>query len=243
MDSDSFIEPCNNECVFCFLNYTDALIQNPLFHGVEKQVLGTIIKRIHHKVKQLETDEVLAVEGDVLHQLWIIVEGAVAGEMMDYTGNLLRVEKLIAPQTIATAFLFGKGGKLPVTITATEPTKILCIPRHDLVTLFSQHKKIMQNFLDIISERAQFLSQRIKVLSISSLRGKLAFYLLQQVKQTGKTEFLLPHTQQELAEQFGATRPSVGRILSQLNDENIIETERKQIRILDKKALAFMLSH
>jgi len=239
---DPFIEPCNNECAFCFLDYTDALVRNPMFHGVEKEVLGTIIKSIHHQVKQLEKDEVLAVEGDVLNQLWIIVEGAVAGEMMDYSGNLLRVEKIIAPQTVATAFLFGKGGKLPVTITATEPTKVFCIPKNDLVILFCQHKKIMQNFLDIISERAQFLSQRIKVLSISSLRGKIAFYLLQQVKRTGRTEFLLAHTQQELAEQFGTTRPSVGRILSQLNYENIIESDRKNIRILDKEALTLMLS-
>ena len=98
----------------------------------------------------------------------------------------------------------------------------------------------MQNFLDIISERAQFLSQRIKVLSISSLRGKMAFYLLQHVKRTGQTEFFLPHTQQELAEQFGTTRPSVGRILSQLNEENIIKSDRKKIRILDKEALNVM---
>ena len=239
---NSIVEPCNAECAFCFLNYTEALIRNPLFHGIEKQILGTIIKGIHHQIKQLETNEVLAVEGEVLNQLWIIVEGAVVGQMMDYTGNLLRVEKIMAPQTIATAFLFGKPGKLPVTITATEPVKLFCIPKDDLITLFSQHKKIMQNFLDIISERAQFLSQRIKVLSISSLRGKLAFYLLQHVKKTGQTEFLLPHTKQELPEQFGTTRPSVGRILHRLNNEDIIESSRKHIRILDREALAWMIS-
>ena len=53
---NSFIEPCNEECAFCFLNYTEALIQNPLFHGVDKQILGTIIKGIHHQVKQLEAE-------------------------------------------------------------------------------------------------------------------------------------------------------------------------------------------
>lgn len=213
-----------------------------MFHGVEKQILGTIIQCIHHQVRQLEKNEVLASEGDVLHQLWIIVEGAVVGEMMDYSGNFLRVEQITAPQTIATAFLFGKDGKLPVTITATEPTKIFCIPKTDLLILFSQHKRIMQNFLDIISDRAQFLSQRIKVLRISNLKGKLAYYLLQQVKRTGQTEFLLPHTQQVLADQFGTTRPSIGRILSHLNDKNIISAHRRHIRILDKKALTEMLT-
>ncbi len=241
MNINSFIEPCNNECAFCFLNFTDALVRNPIFHGIEKQVLGTIIKSIHHHVRQLNAGEVLAVEGDSLTQLWIIVEGAVAGEMMDYTGNLLRVEKIVAPQTIATAFLFGKGGQLPVTVTATEPTKVFCIQKNDLVTLLGQHKKIMLNFLDIISDRAQFLSRRIKVLSISSLRGKIAYYLLQQVKRSGKDEFVLPQTQQELAEQFGTTRPSVGRIISQLNTEKIIESKSKSVRIIDREALSLML--
>ena len=242
LGENHIIEPCNEDCAFCFLNYTDALGQNPLFQGIDKKVLGTIIKRIHHNVKQLERGEVLAVEGDSLAQLMIILEGEVVGEMMDYSGNFLQVEKLSAPQTIATAFLFGRTGTLPVTVTASEPTRIFCIPKEELVSLFSQEKQIMQNFLDIISERAQFLSRRIKVLSIPSLSGKMAFYLLQQSKQAGKTEFVLPHTQQELAEQFGTTRPSVGRIIRQLHDENIILAERKQVRILDKNALTHLLT-
>lgn len=237
---DSYIEPCKEECAFCFLNYTDTLIRNPLFNGVDKKVLGTIIKGILHQVKQLEADEVLASEGDKINQLWVIIEGAVVGEMMDYTGNLNRVEEIIAPQTIATAFLYGSEGKLPVTITAIESTKIFCISKDELLTLFSQHKRIMQNFLDIISERAQFLSKRIKLLSIPSLRGKIAFYLLQQMKLKGATEFQIPHTQQILAEQFGSTRPSVGRIFRQLNNEKIIEADRKRIRILNKQALTEM---
>ncbi len=242
MNTDSYIEPCNEQCAFCFLNFTDALIRNPLFQGVEKQVLGTIIKRIPHQVRQLETGEVLAVEGDVIHHLWMIVQGAVAGEMMDYSGNLMRVETISAPQSIATAFLFGKNSRLPVTVTATEPAKVFCIPKDALVTLFSQHRTIMQNFLDTISERAQFLSNRIKVLSIPTLKGKLAFYLLHHVRQTGQNEFVLPHTQQELADQFRAARPSVGRVLHQLNEEDIIESTGKHIRILDREALTLLVS-
>lgn len=240
--TNSYIEPCNEECAFCFLNYTDELGKNPMFHGVEKKSLGTIIKRIHHTVKRLEPGEVLAVEGDTLNQLMIIIEGSVVGQMMDYSGNMLHIETLKAPQTIATAFLFGNTGKLPVTISASEPTKIFCIPKEDLVGLFSQQKQVMKNFLGLISDRAQFLSERIKLLSIPGLKGKLAFYLLKQSQKLGQSTFTLPHTQQELANQFGTTRPSVGRIIRQLHEENIILAERKQVRILDKPALVRILN-
>ena len=48
--------------------------------------------------------------------------------------------------------------------------------------------------------------------------------------------------QQELADQFGTTRPSVGRIIRQLHEENIILAERKQVRILDKPGLINLLN-
>lgn len=236
------IKPCNENCSFCFLNYTDVLEKNYLFRSINPFEIGQIISKIHHQVKTLKKGEVLATEGEKLNHLWLIVTGSVVGEMMDFEGKILRVEQLSAPETVATAFLFGESGRLPVTITAKEETKLLSIHKNDLLQLFKENQVVMKNFLDIISDRAQFMSRKIKLMSLNTIKGKISFYLLDLVKKTGKSEFRIPHNQQELAEIFGVSRPSVGRAIREMHDQECIFAKGKEIRIVDNAKLSGLLS-
>lgn len=231
------ITPCSANCEYCFLNYTDSLSQNPLFSGIDKETTGRLIKSTHHQVKKLKKGEIFAHEGDPVINLIIIVEGTVAGEMMDLHGNVLLVEKRTVPQSIATAFLFGEKNYYPVTITATEDSKLLLISRQDVLTLFTHSREIMKNYMDTIADRAQFLSGRIKLLSIPGLRAKLAVYLLELIRQTGRQEIQLPHTQQELADIFASTRPSVGRLIRELHAEGVIQAKGKNVKIVEIQRL------
>jgi CRP/FNR family transcriptional regulator, dissimilatory nitrate respiration regulator len=231
------VTPCSSNCEYCFLNYTDNLMQNPLFRGLDKDTTARMIKSTHHQVKRLQKGEIFAHEGDPVINLIIIVGGIVVGEMMDLHGNMLLVEKRTVPQSIATAFLFGERTSYPVTITATEETKLLLIARQDLLNLFTQSSEIMKNYMDTIADRAQFLSGRIKLLSLPGLRAKLAAYMLELMNQNGKTEIQLPHTQQELADMFASTRPSVGRLIRELHDEGIIGARGKKVTVVEVQKL------
>lgn len=236
------IEPCNDECSFCFLNYTDVLGKNSLFRGLSKGEIGEIIRSVHHQSKAYSKGEVVANEGDNYDRLILIVKGAVVGEMMDFEGKVLRVEQRSAPETVAIAFIFGNNNRLPVTITAVEETRLLFIPRDDLVKLFSGNKIVLSNFLDNMADRAQFLSRHLRMLGLHSIRGKIAHYLLEQVKLQGSTDIRMPHTQAALSEMFGVARPSVARVLRDMNNASIIESRGKNIRIINTEELSTMLS-
>ncbi|MCU4165735.1 Crp/Fnr family transcriptional regulator [Marinilabiliaceae bacterium A049] len=161
--------------------------------------------------------------------------------MMDFQGKSLRIEELHAPDTIASAFLFGEDNTLPVDVIAVEETKILYIPRQDLMNLFCNENTVLKNYLDIISNRAQKLTKKIKLLGLQSIRGKFANYLLEQVRREGKTEFTLKNSQSELANIFGISRPSLGRVIREMHNEGIIEADGRNIKIVDKKALSGLL--
>jgi CRP/FNR family transcriptional regulator len=45
-------------------------------------------------------------------------------------------------------------------------------------------------------------------------------------------------TQNELADFFGVTRPSVSRVLGDLEEEEYIEAKGRNIKIIDKEGLA-----
>ena len=236
-----YIKPCNAECDFCFLNYTDALASNYLFRGIKPEEAGIIIKKIHHRVKKYRKGDVIACEGERLNDLFIIVKGSVVGEMIDFEGKILQLEKISAPQSIATAFLFGNQPLLPVTITALEETRVMIISRSELLGLFNSNAIILNNFLDIISDRAQFMSRKIKLMSLGTIKGKISYFLLEKIKKSGSEEIILDQTQQEIAEIFGVERPSVGRALREMHNNGCIEAKGKRIKIIDRHKLSALL--
>ena len=95
--------------------------------------------------------------------------------------------------------------------------------------------------MDIMANRAQFLSNQLKLLGLNSIKGKIAHYLLGQVKEQGADDICIPHTQEELSETFGVARPSVARTLKRMNEEGIISSRGKNISIIDRSRLSALL--
>jgi CRP-like cAMP-binding protein len=103
--------------------------------------------------------------------------------------------------------------------------------------ILQQSEKVLVNFINIVSSRGQFLSNKIKFLSFTTIKGKLAQYLLDLTAQNGSQSFTLPHSQSQLSELFGVARPSIGRTIGELKQEGILRTEGKRVEILDQARL------
>lgn len=210
----------------------DILIQNPVFKGLKELELKVLLSDKHHFTKNFEVGEMIAFAGDVCNHLMCILKGSVKGEMVDFSGKTIKIEDIPAPRVLAAAFLFGKRNTFPVNILANEDTTILYVPKYEFMKMLQSDIRILQNYLNSISSRAQFLSDKIRFLSFKTIRGKVAHYLTTHLEEDRKTVFL-KHTQQELAELFGIARPSLARTLGEMEEEGIIETRRKVITILD----------
>ncbi|MGC9330759.1 MAG: Crp/Fnr family transcriptional regulator [Bacteroidales bacterium] len=232
------IPVCNNKCSYCCLNYTDVLSKNFLFRNLNNHDIGTTIKSIHHQTKTYKKNDVLSFAGDEYRQLMILVKGSVSLEITDFEGNVLLVDNITAPGTVSPSLLYGENNTLPYTITAKEDTKILLIPKDALSHLFATNPSVLNNYLDIIANNIQYLSQKLKILGLHSIKGKVAYYLLEQVQKSKADEFIIPHTHQDIADMFGITRPSLSRTIRELNSENIIRSDRNKIKIINKKGLS-----
>ena len=64
-------------------------------------------------------------------------------------------------------------------------------------------------------------------------------YLLLIQKDSNVVE--LEHTQEQLAEYFGVTRPALSKEIGRLVDEGFISITRRKVTILNKTALTCML--
>ena len=90
------------------------LINNPLFRGITPEKLSANLEEISFHTRSYKKGEILARQGDVCNRLVILTKGSVRGEMIDYSGRLIKVEDIAAPRAIAPLFLFGEENRYPV---------------------------------------------------------------------------------------------------------------------------------
>jgi CRP-like cAMP-binding protein len=217
------------------------LTNSPVFKGLEPIAIENLLKNAHYQIKNVHAEQIIAQRDQECSSLIIIINGSVRGEMLDFSGKVLKVEDIHAPRPIAAAFLFGQSNRYPVDVISNEDTTLLIIPKDSVLKLFQQSDVFLKNYLNSISNRAQFLSQRIWFLSFKTIKEKLAQYIL-NLSKTDNKMVLLPLTQKELAEYFGVTRPSLARALGELEKDGIIEAKGKEIKITNRNMLIQLLN-
>lgn len=219
---------------------TDIISQSPVFKGISEEELGDLFGQIHYQVKDYQKNDLIVSAGDLCDRLLIVQKGSVKAEMNDYSGKTIKIEDLSAPQPLATAFLFGRQNQFPVTVSATTEVEMVSIPKAEFVKLLQLNSLILNNYLNTISTRAQFLSQKLKFLSFKTIKQKIAHFLLEKA---GDRLFTIEvqQSQEQLAEMFGVTRPSLSRALGEMIHEGLIETQRRSIKILDKDRMNQLL--
>ena len=219
---------------------TEILCLSPIFRGISPEDLIGLFSHIHFQVKTYQKNDLITISGEICDRLLIIQQGSVKAEMTDYSGKTIKIEDMNAPWPLATAFLFGKENRFPVTVSATSDVEMVSIPKPEFVKLLQMNSLILNNYLNTISTRAQFLSQKLKFLSFKTIKQKIAHYLLEKAGDRLQTVELL-QSQEQLAEMFGVARPSLARTLSEMVQEGLIETQRRSIKILDKERMNQLL--
>jgi len=223
------------------IDYT-LLSQCPVFRGISADDAEKLLKQIHFQLKKFQKDEIVVVAGAPVTNLNIVISGSVRGEMIDYSGKTIKIEDVEAPKPLAAAFLFGQDNKFPVTVTANEKCSILVIPVGEFLKLLQMNSQILRNYLNSISSRAQFLSQKLHFLSFKTIRGKVAHYLLQQAGDRFHS-VELKNTQQQLADLFGVTRPSLARVFSDMQKEGLISISNKTVKLVNREKLSELINH
>ncbi len=218
------------------------ITQCPVFKGISENETEKLLGTIHYQVKSFGHNDIVVVAGETVTSLYIIMSGSVKGEMIDYSGKIIKIEDIEAPKPLATAFLFGKENKFPVTVTANNTVKILVIPVNEFLKLLQINQQILRNYLNSLTTRAQFLSQKLHFLSFKTIKEKVAHFLLQQAgDRLHSVE--IKNTQQQLADLFGVTRPSLARVFGEMQKEGLIKIEKKTVTLLNKKELNQLLQN
>jgi CRP-like cAMP-binding protein len=201
---------------------------------------GAFLEDLKCTVSSFQKHDLILRQGDVCDALYMLTSGSVKTEMITENGNILGIEIIKAPRPLAPAFVFSDNNRFPVDVTALEDVEIMRIPKAEIMRLMMTNPDFMSSFMTHNANRTQFLTNRLQLLSIKTIKGKLAHYLFENSPGEGKP-FEINRNQTELADFFGVARPSLARSLSEMVQDGIISINKKEYTILNNKGLRELL--
>ncbi|MBN2544754.1 MAG: Crp/Fnr family transcriptional regulator [Spirochaetes bacterium] len=207
-----------------------------LFKGFDSDELTELFSNIQIVEKKYKKGSIILIQDEPYNDLFILIDGTGYAEMVDYSGKNVKIEDLKAPYIVATAILFAKDNKLPVSVTAKNETTVLIIKKDDILKISLTDSRFLKNLLTDISNKFTFIAERLSFLGFKTIREKIANYLLSLKKD--KNSFVkIPVNLEELSDFLAIARPSLSRTLMELENEGIIKKNNKMIRIIDQDKL------
>ncbi len=216
--------------------YKPTLSDCPLFSGMDDKILEDFISETVSEIRTFQKGEHVVRQGDPIAFLYLLTEGIVRTEMITAEGNLVEIEFIEAVRPLAPAFIFSDRHRFPVDAIAMESTVIYMIPKSVFLKEMMLNETLLRNFLKLNSNMTVFLSGKVKMLSIKSLRAKLSLYILENTSPD-QDSFFLKRTQTQLAEYIGVQRPSLARTIGEMINDGVISLYKKELRVLDRKKL------
>jgi len=180
--------------------------------------------------------ELIFSEGDPCAGLYIVETGDVRIFKTSAGGReqVLTIEH--AGNSVAELPIFD-GGNYPASASAATDSVLLFVSRNDFRALCLEHPEVALKVLRLVGLRLRRLVGIIEELSFTTVRHRLAALLLRLAREAGKgsgrAEFKIEASNQELASQIGTVRELVSRNLSRFQAEGLIAMDGKNITIPD----------
>ncbi len=216
--------------------YFSLLLKSPLFAGIDGVGLGNLMSCLSARSQQYAKGEPVFLEGDPAGNVGFVLEGTVQIVQDDFYGkrNLLMLAQTGEP--FGEVFACAGVEQLPVSGYALSDCRVLWLACKRTLTVCTNacgfHNTLVQNLLQLVSQKSLQLSQKIRFMSEKTTQDKLMAYLLDQAKEAGAAEFTIPLDRQGLADFLGVERSAMSAELSKLRAKGVLETEGSRFRLL-----------
>jgi len=185
--------------------------------------------------------EIVFGEGEPCQGLYVVETGHVR-IFKSSSGGREHVLSVDGPGSSVAELPVFDGGSYPASVAAVDNATLLFISKQDFQALCLAHPQVSLKVLRVVGARLRRLVGIIEELSFSTVRHRLASFLLRAAQKQGKrkdgsVEVTLPASNQEFAAQIGTVRELVSRNLSRLQAEGILEINGREVLIRDLEAL------
>ncbi|MGQ9627289.1 MAG: Crp/Fnr family transcriptional regulator [Anaerolineae bacterium] len=209
-----------------------ALRRVPLLADLSEDALARVANVAVRRV--YAPGETIIVEGEPCQAAYLIAEGEVRVYRLSPGGREQVLARLGPGQTFNTVSPFQPRGVNHATVQALTSVTLYAISREDFRRLVGECSELALAILRDFASRLDHLTNLVEDLSLRTVRGRLARFLLEHAEAGQVTR---RWTQEEIAAHLGTVRDMVGRTLRAFADAGLVRMERRRIVLLDRKGL------
>ena len=218
------------------------LESSKLFQLITEEETQRILKCSKARMRQHPAGTYIFEQGGLPTRLFLLLSGQVQ-ICKDFTSGKRDVLYLVEPGNVfGEIFLFGDRKKYWYDAVAVTDVSVLEMPwdffYHFCSNACDHHKQLTQNMLEILSEDNFKITRKLHIISTSSLRERIAIWLIDSMNENSVVELRM--NREQLADFLGVARPSLSRELMRMQKDGLIEVSRKTIRICDRDAVEML---
>ena len=206
----------------------EALHAIPLFAHVDDHDLVQIAAAA--TVRTYRKNSIIITEGDSSSSLYLILDGEVKVFVSDEDGRTNIVNRL-GPGDYFGELSLIDGAPRSASIEALTPCRISILTRPFFVDYLEAHPRVAIRLLEGMVQRLRRTTDHAKGLALMDVFGRIASVLLKSAAEEGGRMITPPLTQQDIADQVGASREMVSRILKDLRAGDYISMDGKRFVI------------
>lgn len=184
------------------------------------------------KLVKYKKNSIIHFDSEKCLKVEILVSGRVVVNRIDEDGNLLNVTEFIRDDLIGGNLIFSKNPYYPMTVETYTDSELLEIDKNLLFMLLSENVNFLRIFLELISDNAMMLGDKIKHYVSKTIRQSLLSYFDYESKKQNTNIIKLNITKKALAEKIGVSRTSISRELAKMKAEALIDYYKNQIKLL-----------
>jgi len=210
--------------------YIPVLSRTKLFAGVAGKDIAAMLGCLQAKLRHYKKGEYVLRQGEQMHDIMLLTEGALHIQQDDYWGNRSIVSSVEAGDMFGEAYAAPDSGALLNDVVAVEDSAVIFFDSVRVLRVCSSacrfHSAVVQNLFFAVSERNRTLVQKLGHMSRRSTREKLISYLSDESKRHNSSSFFIPFNRQQLADFLSVDRSAMSSELCRMRDEGMLSFEK-----------------
>lgn len=209
---------------------------NILFNGVDDYDCHRMFKCFNMEVKKFRTGSCISDYSKQGDKIGIILKGCADVVRYDVNGVRTIIETLGEQGIFGEYFTYPSSTRSYVEVVAGRDCEILYVRRSELLKRCENacgcHSRVVENMLELMTEKAVSLSERIEVLSQRTIENKLISFLQITEDKTaeGKTP-QIPFSTTMLSDYLCVNRSALQREIAKLKKSGVLTISKRKFKL------------
>lgn len=206
-----------------------------LFQGIKKEEYEQMMICFHATEKHYSSGELVCTYDENSTLVGVVLEGTLQLLRTHMDGRQTILEQLEKGSIFGESLSFISNSISPIQIYCSEKSRVLYIDYRHLIKrcykACSFHSQLVNNALQMISQKAIQLSERLEVLSQRTIREKIQCYFSILSARAGSNHITLPFSYSTLADYLSVDRSAMMREMKKMKDQGLLRTARYEITL------------